>query len=100
MKTADIATRLGHHPAAVCKHIALFKKMPKKKRKGCISKITSCMKERRGLFVLGNLFKSARELKNKVLGWSDISVRRIQFIPAEGAQHVIEHCCQKAAANL
>ncbi len=29
---------------------------------------------------LRNAFKSARELKNKVLGWGNSSVRRIQFI--------------------
>jgi hypothetical protein len=46
VKTAEIAARLGRHPASVRKHIALFKKMPKiapppltKTRKGRISKI-------------------------------------------------------------
>jgi hypothetical protein len=29
VKTAETAARLGRHPAAVCKHIVLFKKMPK-----------------------------------------------------------------------
>jgi hypothetical protein len=32
IKTANIATRLGCHPATVFKHIALFKKMQKNRR--------------------------------------------------------------------
>jgi hypothetical protein len=85
--TAEIAARLGRHPAAIRKHIAVFKKMPKNalptpttKRKGRISKISVRMKERLMIFASRQPFKSARELKNKVMGWGDISVRRIQFI--------------------
>ncbi len=87
IKTAKIAARLGRHPAAVRKHIVLFKKMPKiapppltKTRKGRISKITVRMKERLRLFASRNPFKSAWELKKEVISWGDILVRRIQFI--------------------
>jgi hypothetical protein len=68
-KTAEIAARLGRHPAAIRKHIAVFKKMPKNappttKRKGRISKITVRMKDRLRIFASRHPFKSARELKN------------------------------------
>jgi hypothetical protein len=87
VKTAEIAARLGRHPAAIRKHIAILKKMPKNppptpttKRKGRISKITIRMKDRLRTFASRHPFKSARELKNEVMGWGNISVRRIQFI--------------------
>jgi transposase len=87
IKTAEIAARLGRHPAAVRKHIAAFKKLPPttppfsfKKRPGPKSKIDIRMKDRLRRYVSQFPFKTAKELKNEVGGWSNISVRIIQHV--------------------
>lgn len=87
VKTTEIAARLGRHPAAVRKHLAVLRKQPEnapppppKHKSGRPSKATAVMKESLRREVLNCPFKTARELKNDVPGWSDISVRRIQHI--------------------
>jgi hypothetical protein len=63
-------------------------------RKGRILKISVRMKERLRLFASRHPFKSARELKNEVIGWGDISVH-----PSKGAQDPVASPRQNAAAN-
>ncbi len=87
MKTTEVAACLSHAPSAIRKHIAVLKTLPltappppAKKRTDRKRKVTTNMKVRMGLFVKRNPFKTARELRNEVFGWSKISVRSIQEI--------------------
>jgi hypothetical protein len=100
VKTAEITARLGCHPAAVHKHIALLKKMlknapplPTKTRKGRISKISVGMKERLRLFASRHPFKSARELKNEVMGWGGYCGQEDTVHPSTGAQDAVASRC-------
>lgn len=87
VKTSEIAERLGRHPSVIRKHVALLKDLPPmtsppppKPRPGPKRKISNIMKIRLKMFVMRYPFKTARELKNEVAGWSKISVRRIQEV--------------------
>ena len=87
MKTSEIAARLGRHPSAIRKLLALKRDQaamasppPLPSRTGPKPKISTIMKTRLNSYVMKNPFKTARELKNEVGGWSHISVRRIQEV--------------------
>jgi hypothetical protein len=87
VSTADIAARLGRHPAAIRKQYAILKNLPPmtppssiKKRLGGITKISFAMKNRLRQAVLKHPFKSAKELKKDVPGWDKISVHMIQHV--------------------
>lgn len=85
--TAEIAARLGRHPAAIRKHVAVLKSLPPstpsssfKRRPGGHRKITDKMKDRLRRHVLQHPFKSAKQLRRDVIGWQKISVRSIQHV--------------------
>jgi hypothetical protein len=79
VKTSEITARLGRAESAIRKHLAVLKKLmstvpppPSKTRTGRKGKVTVRMIERLKIYVTRNPFKTARELKNEVLGWEDI----------------------------
>jgi hypothetical protein len=89
VKTTDIAAQLACAASAFRKHIAVLKKLPltalptapptsppppSKAWTGRKMKVTKRMTERLKIYVTRNHFKTARELKNEVYGWSEISV--------------------------
>ncbi len=85
--TAEIAARLGRHPAAIRKHVAVLKSLPQsmpsssfKRWPGGHRKITDKMKDRLRRHVLQHPFKSAKQLRRDVIGWQKISVRSIQHV--------------------
>jgi hypothetical protein len=51
---------------------------PPKARSGCPGKTSKTQDQRLKAYVEKYPFKLARQLKNKVLGWADVSVRTIQ----------------------
>ncbi len=75
--TTEIAAHLGRAVSAVRKQIAILKTLPPttspsalRTRKGRISKITMYMKDRLWRYVNALPFKTAKQLKNEVFGWS------------------------------
>jgi transposase len=85
--TKEIASRLARDVSVVRKTIRENKALPPsatppppKKRSGRPSAATFREEERLRRYVLRYPFKTARELKKEVIGWSDISVRTIQKI--------------------
>ncbi len=85
MKTKEIASRLGRSERVVRIHLSVLKKLPPnapppppKPRSGRPSKTSKTQDQRLKAYVEKYLFKSARQLKNEVVGWADVSVRTIQ----------------------
>jgi hypothetical protein len=85
VKTKQIATRLGHSKRAIRMHHCVLKSLPPnatlpppKAGSGRPSKTNLIQDLRLKKYVKKFPFKSARELKNKVQGWRDVSVRTIQ----------------------
>jgi transposase len=83
----DIAARLKRNVSTVRKVIRDNKKLPVdttplpvKKRSGRPSLATSKKEERLRCFVHRFLFKTAREIKEKVAGFANVSVRTIQHV--------------------
>jgi transposase len=85
IKAKEIASRLGRTERAIYVHLRALKELPPKAtpppprgRSGRPSKTTTIQDIRLKNYVQKNPFKSARQLKNEVPGWGDISVRTIQ----------------------
>jgi transposase len=85
ISTAEIAKRLGRHIRSIQKVIVALKKVPANmpppppgKRSGRPKLVSYRMMERLRLFISRNPFKTAREVKQELLGFDNISVRRIQ----------------------
>ncbi len=81
----DIAKILGRHPASIRKHIAVFKSLPPNelpppptKRSGKKRLSNDRLDNRLRHYVQQFPFKTAKELKNEVPGWENMSVRYIQ----------------------
>jgi hypothetical protein len=79
--TAEITAHLGRAVSAVRKQIAILKTLPPslspsvlRTRKGRIPKIAMYMKDRMRRYVNAHPFKTAKQLKNEVFGWSNVSV--------------------------
>jgi len=87
IKNAAIAVHLGRNIRTIQRVIKAQKGVPANtpppppvKRSGRPRKITERMKERLRLFVSRAPFKTAREIKQELAGFGDISVRRIQEV--------------------
>ncbi len=85
VKTKEIAARLGRSERGVRRQVSRLKSLPPKASPlppkattGRPTATSTVQDERLKRYVLKNPFKSARELKNEVPGWSDVSVRTIQ----------------------
>ncbi len=81
MKTKEITARLGRSERAVLIHLSVLKKLspnasppPPKARSGSPSKTSKTEDQRLKAYVEKYLFRSARQLKNEVVGWPDVSV--------------------------
>jgi transposase len=86
MKTMEIAARLGRSEVGVRLHVRRLKSLPPnasplplKFTHGRPAATSMIQDERLKRYVLKNPFKSARELKNEVPGWSNVSARTIQY---------------------
>jgi transposase len=85
IKSKEIAARLGRRERAVWIHLSVLKKLPPngsllppKARSGRPSKTSKAQDKRLKAYVEKYPFKSARQLKNEVVGWADVSVRTLQ----------------------
>jgi hypothetical protein len=85
IKSKEIAARLGRRERAVWIHFSVFKKLPPngsppppKARSGRPSKTSKAQDQRLKAYVEKYPFKSARQLKNEVVGCADFSVRTLQ----------------------
>jgi transposase len=85
VKTKEIAARLGRSERSVRRQFSRLRSLPPKASPlppkattGRPTATSTIQDERLKRYVLKNPFKSARELKNEVPGWSDVSVRTIQ----------------------
>jgi transposase len=81
--TKEIAARLRQSEHAMRMHIAALKDLPVNPtllmaQSGGPSKTSTTQDRRLKSCVEQNLFKSARQLKNAVAGWADVSIRNIQ----------------------
>jgi hypothetical protein len=81
----DVAMKLDHHPASIRKHIAVFKSLPpdklpppRTKRSGKKRLSNDRLDNRLRHYVHQFPFKTAKELKNEVPGWENMSVHYIQ----------------------
>jgi transposase len=85
VKTKEMAARLGRSERGVRRQVRRLKSLPPnasplppKASTGRPTATSKAQDERLRRYALKNPFKSARELKNEVPGWSNISVRTIQ----------------------
>jgi transposase len=85
VKTKEMAARLGRSEAGVRLQVKRIKTLPPNAsllppppKSGRPFKTTKVQDERLKKYVVKNPFKTARELKNEVPGWSDVPVRTIQ----------------------
>jgi hypothetical protein len=85
IKSKEIVARLGRRERAVWIHLSVLKKLPPngsppppKARSGHPSKASKAQDQRLKAYVEKYPLKSARQLKNQVVGWADFSVRTLQ----------------------
>jgi len=85
IKSKEIAARLGRSERAVRIHLSVLEKLlpnaslpPPKARSGRPSKTSKTQDQRLKAYVEKYPFKSARQLKNEAIDWTDVSVRTIQ----------------------
>ena len=85
MSTKEIALKLGRSEVGVRQQVRRLKSLPPKSpllppkvTQGRPAVTSKEQDERLRRYVLRNPFKTAREIKNELPGWSDISVRLIQ----------------------
>jgi len=85
VKTKEMAARLGRSERGVRRQVSRLKSLPPnasplppKASTGRPTATSKTQDERLRRYVLRNPLKSARELKNEVPGWSNVSVRTIQ----------------------
>jgi transposase len=85
MSTKEIATKLGRHLASIRKHVAVIKTLPPTdlppppmKRSGRKKLSDDRLEKRLRQYVMQFPFKTAKELKNEVPGWENMTVRYIQ----------------------
>ena len=86
----EIASRMGRHPASIRKVVAAQKDRqlgetplpppPPQKRSGRPRWTTVVQEERLRRHILRHPFKTAKQLKRDVAGWSNVSVRTIQRV--------------------
>jgi transposase len=85
VKTKEMAARLGRSERGVRRQVSRLKSLPPnasplppKASTGRPTATSKTQDERLRRYALRNPCKSARELKNEVPGWSNVSVRTIQ----------------------
>jgi len=85
MRTSEIAARLGRSEVGVRMQARRLKSLPPnasllppKATTGRPTKTSKVQDERLKKYVLEHPLKTARQLKNEVPGWSEVSVRTIQ----------------------
>jgi hypothetical protein len=85
IKSKEIAARLARRERAVRIHFSVLKKLPPnawppppQARSGRPSNTSKTQDQRLKAYVKKYPFKLARQLKNEVVGWADVSVRTMQ----------------------
>ncbi len=85
INSKEIAARMGRRERAVRNHLSVLKKLPPnasppppKARSGRPIKTSKTQDQRPKAYVEKYLFKWARQRKNEVVGWDDVSVLAIQ----------------------